>query len=62
MSFNYPNYVSISKWLGATEVDKQTETDGPKAPELNSTYALFRKEKKKSLHWDCFTHGQLWVF
>lgn len=49
MSYNYLNYVSISKWLGATEVDKQTETDGPKAPELNFTYSLccFQKRKEK---------------
>lgn len=59
MSFNYRNYGSISKLFGATEVDQQTETDGPEAPELYfaSSLCLYqkRKEKKKSLHWDCFT-------
>lgn len=49
MSFNYRNYGSISKLFGATEVDQQTETDGPEAPELYfaSSLCLYQKRKEK---------------
>lgn len=49
MNLNYPNYRSISKLFGATEIDGQTETDGPKAPELYFASSLCLYQKRKSL-------------